>query len=80
MTTEKMWYEIEATFLDDITCSTNPVFITSQIIRRYGNEILNLVLKQNKTKETKALKDELICRVNSLKVSNNKSSIDIYIL
>ena len=58
-------------FVDDIMSSADPGIMAYKLINKYSDEILNLVLERNITEGTEALKEELILRVNSLKVRNN---------
>ena len=52
MTIDQLRYKIEATFLDDITRSANPVFMATQILNKYSKEFLNLVLEPKKTEDS----------------------------
>ena len=71
MTTDQMRSETQVLFLDDISHSADPIIMTHQLIQRYSDEIINIILERNLTGEIEALKEELILRVNALKVSSN---------
>ena len=71
MIANQMRYETPIAFVYDIMCSIDPNFMAYKLINKYSDEILNLVHEQNIAEETEELKEELILRVNSLKVSSN---------
>ena len=73
MITDQMQSEIRASYLHDIALSTDPVFITQQIKQRYTNELVNIIIKGDKSEEKEALRIELDRRIQSLKVNNNST-------
>ena len=60
MIANQMRSKTQASFLDDISYSDDPVFMDHQHIQTYSDEILNIILDRTITKETEALKEELI--------------------
>ena len=80
MIVDQMLSEIRASYLHDISLSTDPVFINQKIKQRYTDEIVNIIIKGDRSEEKEALRIELDHRIQSLKVSSNRSSIDINIL
>ena len=66
-----MQYKTWTSFLDDITLSADPMFMAQQLIQRYSDKILNIILEDDTSEETKALKEEVVHRVKILKVSSN---------
>ena len=68
-----MLSEIRASYLHDIALSTNLVFITQKITQRYTDELLNIIIKGDISEEKEALRIELECRIQSLKVSSNST-------
>ena len=73
MTANQMRFEIQVSFLHDISLSSNPVFITQQIKQRYTDELVNIITEGDKTKEKEALRTKLDRRIQSLKVSSNST-------
>ena len=73
MTVDQMQSKIWVSFLHGITLSADPMFIVQQIKKRYTNEIFNIIIKCDTSKEKEALRKELDHRVQSLKVSNNST-------
>ena len=71
MIVDQMQSKIQVSFLDDITLSANPMFMAQQLIQRYSDEIVNIIIECDTSEEKEVLKKELGRRVNSLKVSNN---------
>ena len=73
MTVDQMQFEIRASFLHDIALSANPMFITQKIRQRYTDEIVNIIIEGDTSKEKEALRKELDRRIQSLKVSSNST-------
>ena len=73
MRVDQLQSKIEATFVDDIACSTNPIFMAIEIIKKLTKKMLKFLMAPNKIDEIGVLKDELICRVNCMNVSSNYS-------
>ena len=71
VTADQMQSEIRASFLHDITLSADPMFMAQQLKQRYTDEIVNIIIFCDTSKEKETLKKELDCKVQSLKVSNN---------
>ena len=71
MIADHMQSEIWVSFLHDIAISVDPMFMAQQIKQRYTNEIVNIIIKCEKSEEKEALRKELDHRIQSLKVSNN---------
>ena len=67
MTADKMQSEIRESYLHDIALSTNLVFITQNITQRYIDELLNIIIKGDRSEEKEALRIELERRIQSLK-------------
>ena len=80
MIVDQMQSEIWTSYLYEIGLSTDPIFITQQITQRYTNELVRIIIKGDKSEEKEALRIELDCRIQSLKVISNRSSIDINLL
>ena len=57
--------------MHDITLSADPMFMSQQLKQRYSDEIVNIIIKGDTSQEIEALKEELVCRAKSLKVSSN---------
>ena len=68
-----MWSEIWASYLHNIALSTDPVFITQQIKQRYIDELVNIIIEGDRIEEKEALRIELDCRIQSLKVNSNST-------
>ena len=79
MIVDQMPSEIWASYLHDISLSTNPVFITQQIKQRSTNELVNIIIKGDRSEEKEALRMELDRRIQSLKVSSNSTKAVIEI-
>ena len=73
MIIDQMLSEIWASYLHDIALSIDPVFITQQIKQRYTDELVNIIIKGEKSEEKEALRIELYRRIQSLKVSSNST-------
>ena len=73
MIADQMRSEIWASYLHDITLSAKPVFITKKIKQRYTNELVNIIIEGDRIEEKEALRIELDCRIQSLKVSSNST-------
>ena len=73
MIADQMLSEIHASYLHDIALSTDPIFITQQIKQRYTDELVNIIIKGDRTEEKEALRIELDRRIQSLKVSSNST-------
>ena len=71
MTANQMRSEIQASFLHDATLSVDPMFVVQQLKQRYTDEIVNIIIKGDTSKEKEVLRKELDRRVQSLKVSSN---------
>ena len=72
MIVDQMQSKIRESYLHDIALSTNIVFITQKITQRYTDELLNIIIKGD-SEEKEALRIELECRIQSLKVSSNST-------
>ena len=59
MIADQMLSEIRASYRHDISLSTDPVFITQQIKQRYTDELVNIIIKGDKSEEKEALRIEL---------------------
>ena len=79
MTTDQMWSKIRTSYLHDITLSTDPMFITQKIKQRYTDELVNIIIKGDRSEEKEALRIELGRRIQSLKVSSNSTKAVIEI-
>ena len=73
MIADQMQSKIWESYLHDITLSTNLVFITQKITQRYTDELLNIIIKGDRSEEKEALRIELERRIQSLKVSSNST-------
>ena len=73
MIADQMQSEMRESYLHDIALSTNLVFITQQITQRYTDELLNIIIKGDRSEEKEALRIELERRIQSLKVSSNST-------
>ena len=73
MIADQMQSEIRESYLHDIALSTNLVFITQKITQRYIDELLNIIIKGDRSEEKEALRIELERRIQSLKVSSNST-------
>ena len=73
MTADQMRSEIRASYLHNITLSTDPVFITQQIKQRYTDELVNIIIEGDRSEEKEALRIELVRRIQSLQVSSNST-------
>ena len=71
MIADQMLSEIRASYRHYIALSTDPVFITQKIKQRYTDELVNIIIKGDRSEEKEALRIELDCRIQSLKVSSN---------
>ena len=77
MISDQMLFEIWASYPHDIALSTDPVFITQKIKQRYIDELVNIIIEGDRTKEKEALRIELDSRIQSLKVSSNSTKVVI---
>ena len=77
MIVDQMLSEMQASYLHGIALSTNLVFITQQIKQRYTDELVNINIKGDRSEEKEALRIELDCRIQSLKVSSNLTKVII---
>ena len=73
MIANQMLSEIWVSYRHDIALSTDLVFITQKIKQRYTDELVNIIIKGDKSEEKEALRIELDCRIQSLKVSSNST-------
>ena len=73
MTVYQMWSEIWVSYLHDITLSSDPMFITQKIKQRYTYELVNIIIKGDRSEKKEALRTELDHRIQSLKVSSNST-------
>ena len=71
--------EIRASYLHDIALNTDLVFITQQIKQRYTDELVNIIIKGDRSEEKEALRIELDRRIQYLKVSSNSTKAVIEI-
>ena len=77
MIADQMQSEIRESYLHDIALSTNLVFITYKIKERYTDELVNIIIKGDRSEEKEALRIELDCRIQSSKVSSNLTKVVI---
>ena len=73
MIADQMQFEIRESYLHDIALSTNFLFITQKITQRYTDELLNIIIKGDRSEEKETLRIELECRIQSLKVISNST-------
>ena len=73
MIADQMQSEIRESYLHDIALSTDLVFITQKIKQRYTDELVNIIIKGDKSEEKEALRIELGRRIQSLQVSSNST-------
>ena len=73
MIADQMLSEIRVSYRHDITLSTDPIFITQQIKKRYTDELVNIIIKGDRSEEKEALRIELDRRIQYLKVSSNST-------
>ena len=57
---DQMQFETQASFLDDITLSVDPMFMAQQLTQRYSDGIINILIKSDASEEVEALKEELV--------------------
>ena len=77
MIADQMQSEIQASYLHDIALSTDPVFITQKIKQRYTDELVDIIIKGDRSEEKEAMRIELDRRIQSLKVSSNSTKVVI---
>ena len=63
MIVDQIQSKIWASFLHDITLSANPMFMAQQLIQRYSDEIVNIIIEGDTSKEKDAPKEELGHRI-----------------
>ena len=71
MIVDQMRFEIWTSFLHEFSLSGDPMFMAQQLKQRYTNGIVNIIIEGDTSEEKEALRKELDCRVQSLKVSSN---------
>ena len=57
MIADLMQSKIWASFLNDITLSVDPMFMAQQLKQRYSDEIVNIIIKCDTSKEKEAVKN-----------------------
>ena len=73
MITDQTRSEIWESYIRDIRLSTDPVFMTQQIVQKYTDELIKILISGDRSEEKEALRVELDRRIQYLKVSSNST-------
>ena len=65
MIANEMQSKIRASYLHDIGLSADPIFITQKITQRYTDELVQIIIKGDRSEEKEALRIELDSRIQS---------------